>query len=316
MPTISPYLYTSITSRFPSLPKADRLYYRTMMDSTRTWRQRSISESLEEDFRRRHERAGADVSASKQAKESLFRSGGLRSIRRFLRISRHGEAQKRPSASLVPHSVHVPVSGQSHTEVRLRGLIQAHEQRDRETGSALLNRATGRETNPPDASIDGRRFAVYFATPAVSQCDSIYRISDAPILHNSHEHTASLYYPPRPTSRPPHLHRPTSLPESSESDDLPPQYAASDPYPFFDTEFGSRRRSTTRILDTVRVDGFRATTGRVGRSMLHMVTDVPSAVQAARARMNSRRARAKIRWLEQRNYLSGQDRALTQELIG
>lgn len=44
--------------------------------------------------------------------------------------------------------------------------------------------------------------------------------------------------------------------------------------------------------------------------------DVPTAFKEAQVKFNLKRAKDKIRWLEKHHYLSGQERLLTQELVG
>ncbi|KAK1918762.1 hypothetical protein P3342_010233 [Pyrenophora teres f. teres] len=84
-----------------------------------------------------------------------------------------------------------------------------------------------------------------------------------------------------------------------------------------------RRRSTLEVLGTIRKEGLKATTGKVGKSVAKHVEDVgkiakdvPLAVKEAQVKLSSKRAKSKIRWLEKRNYLSCQERFLTQELVG
>ncbi|KAF1836739.1 hypothetical protein BDW02DRAFT_566682 [Decorospora gaudefroyi] len=47
-----------------------------------------------------------------------------------------------------------------------------------------------------------------------------------------------------------------------------------------------------------------------------LAKDMPTAVKGMQVKLNSKRAKSKMRWLEKRNYLSGQDRLLTRELWG
>ncbi|CAN9207893.1 unnamed protein product [Alternaria alternata] len=70
-------------------------------------------------------------------------------------------------------------------------------------------------------------------------------------------------------------------------------------------------------------DGFKATTGKVGKSVVKHIEDVskiakdvPTAFKEAQMKLSLKRAKDKIRWLEKHNYLSGQERLLTQELVG
>jgi hypothetical protein len=121
----------------------------------------------------------------------------------------------------------------------------------------------------------------------------------------------------RPRARRPR--RPTLRPENLTSDDPPPIYAAFDPNPFFNREPKKR----CGVLKTIRNDGLKVTTERVGRSVVRHVEDVgkiakdvPTAVKDAQVKLNTKRAKSKIRWLEKNHFLSGQDRFLTRELIG
>jgi hypothetical protein len=47
-----------------------------------------------------------------------------------------------------------------------------------------------------------------------------------------------------------------------------------------------------------------------------MAKDVPIALKEAQIKLNSKRAKDKIRWLERHNYLNGQERVLARELVG
>ena len=113
--------------------------------------------------------------------------------------------------------------------------------------------------------------------------------------------------------------RPTLRPENLTSDDPPPTYAAFDPHPFFKTGPKNRRG----VLKTIRNDGLKVTTERVGRRVIRHVEDVgkiakdlSTAVKGAQVKLNTKRAKSKIRWLEKNDFLSGQDRFLTRELVG
>ncbi|KAH8640700.1 hypothetical protein IG631_03641 [Alternaria alternata] len=88
------------------------------------------------------------------------------------------------------------------------------------------------------------------------------------------------------------------------------------------------RRSTRRYKhptnhDPPPGDGFKATTGKVGKSVVKHIEDaskiakdVPTAFKEAQVKLSLKRAKDKIRWLEKHHYLSGQERLLTQELVG
>jgi hypothetical protein len=111
----------------------------------------------------------------------------------------------------------------------------------------------------------------------------------------------------------------TYRPENYTSDDPPPGYAALDPYPYLNAE-PTHRRS---VIKTIRTDGLKVTTGKVGRSVAKHVEDVgkiakdvPTAVKGAQVKLKTKRAKHKIRWLEKNHYLSGQDRFLTRALTG
>ncbi|KAI4942062.1 hypothetical protein J4E91_010260 [Alternaria rosae] len=149
------------------------------------------------------------------------------------------------------------------------------------------------------------------------------------MLHDLHERTASL--PLASSAAAAVLER--GVPRQPQTsphrfDDVtnhgpPPKYVAFDPYPFFGVEPRTRRRSTIQVIETVCKDGFKATTGKVGKSFVKHVEDVgkiakdvPSALKGAQVRLSSKRAKGKLRWLEKRNYLSGQERLLTQALVG
>jgi hypothetical protein len=176
---------------------------------------------------------------------------------------------------------------------------------------------------------DERRFGIYLPSATASENNLVLRRAEPFTLHNLQERAASL--PPaslaaastlqqRVWSRPrtsPHLF------DNATDDDPPPEYVAFDPYPFFSSQPKPRRRSTLQLIETVYKDGIKATTGKVGKSVVKhvedvgkMAKDVPHAFKEAQVKLSSRRARGKIRWLEKRNYLSGQERLLTQALLG
>jgi hypothetical protein len=111
----------------------------------------------------------------------------------------------------------------------------------------------------------------------------------------------------------------TYRPENYTSDDPPPGYAALDPYPYLNVEPTNRHS----VIRTIRTDGLKVTTGKVGRSVVKHVEDVgkiardvPTAVKGAQVKLKTKRAKDKIRWLEKNHYLSGQDRFLTRALTG
>ncbi|RMZ72498.1 hypothetical protein GMOD_00007492 [Pyrenophora seminiperda CCB06] len=170
---------------------------------------------------------------------------------------------------------------------------------------------------------DERRFAIYFSPTNASD----YELT--PLHCGTTEPPPSFWAcdagTPVSTSelRTNQPYRATHRPEDVISNDPPPQYTSLDPYPILGDRPRLQRRSTIEFLGAIRKDGFKATTGKVGKSVVRHVEDVgkiakdvPLAVKEAQVKLSSRRAKSKIRWLEKRNYLSCQDRYLTRELVG
>jgi hypothetical protein len=50
--------------------------------------------------------------------------------------------------------------------------------------------------------------------------------------------------------------------------------------------------------------------------MSKLAKDLPAAVKDAQAKVKAKRAKGKMRWLERHNFLSAQDRLLSEELRG
>ncbi len=194
--------------------------------------------------------------------------------------------------------------------------------------AAVLRSEQQRRTAFHSAS-DGRRFGIYLPSATASEKNLALHRPGPSTPHVPQERAASL--PPassvvtaaleqRSPRQPQRCQRSSDEPTN---DDPPPEYVAFDPYPFFDTERKLRRRSTIQIIETVCKDGLKATTGKVGKSVVKHVEDVgklakdvPTAFKEAQVKLSSKRAKGKIRWLEKRNYLSGQERLLTQALVG
>lgn len=176
---------------------------------------------------------------------------------------------------------------------------------------------------------DARRFGFYLPSATASENNLALHRPGPFKLHDMHERTASLPLASSAATAtleqrvPYRLQTSPHLDDDVNNHDPPPKYLAFDPYPFFGVEPRTRRRSTIQVIETVCKDGFKATTGKVGKSVVKHVEDVgkiakdvPYAFKEAQARLSSKRAEGKIRWLEKRNYLSGQERLLTQALVG
>ncbi|CAE7199396.1 hypothetical protein PTNB73_06267 [Pyrenophora teres f. teres] len=169
---------------------------------------------------------------------------------------------------------------------------------------------------------DERRFAVYFSPTNASD----YELT--PLRCGTVEPPSFWEYDTSPAvsaseARMNEPHQITHRPEDVFSDDPPPRYTSLDPHPSLGNQPRLRRRSTLEVLGTIRKEGLKATTGKVGKSVAKHVEDVgkiakdvPLAVKEAQVKLSSKRAKSKIRWLEKRNYLSCQERFLTQELVG
>ncbi|KAL6710260.1 hypothetical protein ACN47E_009206 [Coniothyrium glycines] len=113
----------------------------------------------------------------------------------------------------------------------------------------------------------------------------------------------------RPTScqrsRQPRVRRPrqdTYRPDDEHAFDPPPQYSALDPHSFT----GRRRRHGKISLNIVK--GME--------DMGKMALDLPATVKGAQEKVQVRRAKGKIRWLERHDFLSAQERLLGEELRG
>ncbi|RYN43331.1 hypothetical protein AA0113_g2707 [Alternaria arborescens] len=189
-------------------------------------------------------------------------------------------------------------------------------------GSGPQTRMTGHSVS------DDRRFGIYLPSATASENNlALHRLA-ASTLHVSEGRAASL--PPTSPMTVAALDQRTRRPRRSTrrykhppNHDPPPEYVAFDPYPFFDANPKPRRRSTIEIIETCCRDGFKATTGKVGKSVVKHIEDaskiakdVPTAFKEAQVKFNLKRAKDKIRWLEKHHYLSGQERLLTQELVG
>jgi hypothetical protein len=189
-------------------------------------------------------------------------------------------------------------------------------------GSGPQTRMTGHSVS------DDRRFGIYLPSATASENNlALHRLA-ASTLHVLEGRAASL--PPTSPMTVAALEQRTRRPRRSTrrykhptNHDPPPEYVAFDPYPFFDAKPKPRRRSTIEIIETCCRDGFKATTGKVGKSVVKHIEDaskiakdVPTAFKEAQVKLSLKRAKDKIRWLEKHHYLSGQERLLTQELVG
>ncbi|CAN9207782.1 unnamed protein product [Alternaria alternata] len=168
---------------------------------------------------------------------------------------------------------------------------------------------------------DDRRFGIYLPSATTSENNlALHRLA-ASTLHVLEGRAASL--PPTSLMTVAALEQRTRRYKHPPNHDPPPEYVAFDPYPFFDAKPKPRRRSTIEIIETCCRDGFKATTGKVGKSVVKHIEDVSkiakdvlTAFKEAQMKLSLKRAKDKIRWLEKHNYLSGQERLLTQELVG
>ncbi|CAN9207502.1 unnamed protein product [Alternaria sp. RS040] len=188
---------------------------------------------------------------------------------------------------------------------------------------------SGPQTRMTSHSVsDDRRFGIYLPGATASDDNlALHRLA-ASTLRVLEGRAASL--PPTSPMTVAALEQRTRRPRGSTrrdkpppNHDPPPEYVVFDPYPFFEAKPKPRRRSTIEIIETCCRDGFKATTGKVGKSVVKHIEDVgkiakhvPTAFKEAQVRLSSKRAKDKIRWLEKHNYLSGQERLLTQELVG
>ncbi|KAG9193098.1 hypothetical protein G6011_03133 [Alternaria panax] len=197
------------------------------------------------------------------------------------------------------------------------------------TYPAVLGPGPGPQTRMAVHGVsDDRRFGIYLPSATASENNlALHRLA-ASTLHVLEERAASLP-PASPTAaaaaqeqRTRRPRRRSCRPEYPINHDPPPEYVAFDPHPCLDAGPRPRRRSTVEFIQSFRKVGFKATTGKVGKSVVKHVEDVgkiakdlPTALKEAQVKLSSKRAKDKIRWLEKRNYLSGQERILTQELV-
>lgn len=220
-----------------------------------------------------------------------------------------------------PESPSIQPSPQARTLAAIADIPEIH--------TAVLESGPRRRSAHSSGVSDARRFGLYLPSATASENNLALHRPGPFMLHGLHQRTTSLPLassaaaaalehgaPCRPQTSP---HRYDDV----TNHDPPPKYVAFDPYPFFGVEPRTRRRSTIQVIETVCKDGFKATTGKVGKSVVKHVEDVgkiakdvPSALKGAQVKLSSKRAKGKLRWLEKRNYLSGQERLLTQALVG
>jgi hypothetical protein len=132
------------------------------------------------------------------------------------------------------------------------------------------------------------------------------------------------------------LRRRTHRAGDATSDDQPPPYKARDPNPLLPGAYvdeGQTGRITQRIrfhnstivqaFKEARRDGPKATAKMVGRSVVKCVEslgraakDMPEVLKGVQQQNRVKRAKSKIVWLEKHDFMSRQDRLLTQELTG
>ncbi|CAG5161353.1 uncharacterized protein ALTATR162_LOCUS6013 [Alternaria atra] len=232
-----------------------------------------------------------------------------------------------PSAPTAPDTILPYSPNSSRIELALQASTVADVANVGGTYAAVLG--SGSQTTMAVRIVsDERRFGIYLPSATASENNLVPHRLGASTPHVLQERAASL--PPYSLAAAAALEqrtrRPRRFPYQSEHqihDDPPPEYVALDPYPFFDTELKPRRRSIIEIIETLCKDGPKATTGKVAKNVVKIVEDVgkiakdvPTAFKEAQVKLSTRRAKDKIRWLEKRNYLSGQERLLTQELVG
>lgn len=225
------------------------------------------------------------------------------------------------SPFIAPHSVRPSSATSSRTQITIPVLEAAHIPSDAEVEpfTRVFGAASSRAA--AQSISDERRFAVYLSPNAsdyeltplrcgTAEPPSFWECDTSPAVSASESRTNQ---PQQCTHRP----------EDAVSDDPPPRYTSLDPHPILGDQPKLRRRSTIEFLGAIRKEGLKATTGKVGKSVVKHVEDVgkiakdvPSAVKEAQVKLSSKRAKSKIRWLEKHNYLSCQDRFLTRELVG
>jgi len=252
----------------------------------------------------------------------------IRGIRRLetLRDDRStSTSQPTSTLSLAPittHEVRPSLSPSSRAHITIPALRAAHivNDVDVEPFTTVFGATPSRVA--AQSISDERRFAVYFSPTNASDYELTplrYSMTEPPSFWECNTSPAVSASEAR-TNQP---DRATHRPEDTISEDPPPRYASLDPHPTLGSQPKLRRRSTVEFLGAIRKEGLKATTGKVGKSVVKHVEDVgkiakdvPLAVREAQMKLSSKRAKSKIRWLEKRNYLSCQDRFLTQELVG
>jgi len=248
--------------------------------------------------------------------------GRLEALRDDRSTSTSPPASTLPLASITTHEVQPSLSPSSRAHITIPALRAAHIVNDVEVEPFTTVFGATPSRVAAQSFSDERRFAVYFSPTNASDYELTplrYSMAEPPPFwecSTSPEVSASEARTNQPD-------RATHRPEDAISEDPPPRYTSLDPHPTLGSQPSLRRRSTMEFLGAIRKEGLKATTGKMGKSVAKHVEDVgkiakdvPLAVRDAQMKLSSKRAKSKIRWLEKRNYLSGQDRFLTRELVG
>lgn len=182
-------------------------------------------------------------------------------------------------------------------------LIQPTTRRERRlTPRPALHRA-------PYARSDNRRYGVYLPHFDVNYSDSEHARRTETYSEPSHvaiSHASSIQIRQVRARTPRHATTTTYRAEDKETTDPPPQYSALDPHPFSKVA-QSRYHNRGRVSSS-----FSKGMG----DMSKLAKDLPAAVKDAQAKVKAKRAKGKMRWLERHNFLSAQDRLLSEELRG
>jgi hypothetical protein len=246
--------------------------------------------------------------------KSLSSIGMLEPLRNDSRTSMsHGvPTQHPPPAYSTSSSNRGPTASSSSPHIDLHfptpTLAELTDAFDRLTYASLASSEHYRRTNNPRIPPE-RRHATFYPNGVVFSPVVRGTLTSSSLPCGGT--TAPPAYPENPPERRRvrRVRRPTHRPDVSG--DPPPNYAVFDPYPFFTTETKNRRG----VIKTIRKDGLKATTGKLGRSVARHVEDVGKLAKDMPTAVKTKRAKGKIRWLENNHYLSGQDRFLTRDLV-